>query len=107
MKVKRQSKILEIIQSRVIETQEDLITALEESGFAVTQATVSRDIKELRLIKTLDHAGTYRYAVVKADNEHISGRFHSIFQEAVRSIDFACNLVVVKCLPGMAQAACA
>ncbi len=107
MKVKRQSKILEIIKSQAIETQDDLIAALEKSGFAVTQATVSRDIKELRLIKTLDHNGSYRYTAVKADNEHISGKFHSIFQDAVRSIDFAGNLVVVKCLSGMAQAACA
>ncbi len=107
MKVKRQSKILEIIQSQVIETQDDLLAALEENGFAVTQATVSRDIKELRLIKTLDHNGSYRYAVVNADTERPAGRFQSIFQEAVRNIDFACNLVVVKCLPGMAQAACA
>lgn len=107
MKVKRQSKILEIIKSRVIETQDDLIAALEESGFPVTQATVSRDIKELRLIKTLDRDGSYRYAAVKPDSEHISGKFHSIFQDAVRSIDFAGNLVVVKCISGMAQAACA
>ena len=108
MKVKRQSKILEIIQTHVIETQEDLMAALEENGFAVTQATISRDIKELRLIKTLDHQGSYRYtAVNNAANEQPAGRFHSIFQEAVRTIDYAANLVVVKCLPGMAQAACA
>lgn len=81
--------------------------ALQESGFPVTQATVSRDIKELRLIKSLDGDGTYHYSVVQRENDHISSKFHSIFQDAVQSIDYACNLVVVKCLPGLAQAACA
>lgn len=107
MKTKRQSRILEIIQSRRIETQDELISALQESGFAVTQATISRDIKELRLIKTLDNNGAYCYAVAKQENAQISSRFHSIFQDAVRQVDFAGNLVVVKCISGMANAACA
>lgn len=107
MKVKRQTKILEIIQNRSIETQDDLIRALEESGYSATQATVSRDIKELRLIKMLDSNGKYSYAVMKADGERVPTKFLSIFQDAVSSIDFAGNLVVVKCLSGMAQAACA
>ncbi len=107
MKVKRQAKILEIIEARSIETQDELIRALEESGFRATQATVSRDIKELRLIKILDGEGRYCYAVMKAKAEQASTKFISIFQDAVSSIDYACNLVVVKCLSGMAQAACA
>ena len=107
MKTKRQSCILEIIQNRRIETQDELIGALQESGFPVTQATVSRDIKELRLIKTLDAGGAYRYTVAAPEKAQISTRFHSIFRDAVRSVDFAGNLVVVKCIAGMAQAACA
>ena len=107
MKVKRQAKILEIIAARSIETQDELIRALEESGYRATQATVSRDIKELRLIKILDEEGRYCYAVMKAGAEQVPTKFLSIFQDAVCSIDSACNLVVVKCLSGMAQAACA
>lgn len=107
MKTKRQSRILEIIQSRRIETQDELMQALQESGFSVTQGTVSRDIKELRLIKTLDNSGAYCYAVPSPEKAQISSRFHSIFHDAVRSVDFAGNLVVVKCIPGMANAACA
>ena len=107
MKVKRQAKILEIIQNRSIETQDELIRALEESGYRATQATVSRDIKELRLIKILDGEGRYCYSAMKAGGEQVPSKFMSIFQDAVVSIDHACNLVVVKCLSGMAQAACA
>ncbi len=107
MKVKRQSKILEIIRTRSVETQDELIRALEESGYRATQATVSRDIKELRLIKILDGKGRYCYATMKAENEQIPTKFLSIFQDAVSSIDYAGNLVVVKCMSGMAQAACA
>ncbi len=107
MKTARQSRILEIIQSRRIETQDELIGALQESGFPVTQATVSRDIKELRLVKALDGKGVYRYTVAVAEKAQISSRFPSIFQETVRHVDYAGNLVVVKCMSGMASAACA
>ncbi|MBR5540677.1 MAG: arginine repressor [Clostridia bacterium] len=107
MKVKRQAKILEIIQSRSIETQDELIRALEEAGYRATQATVSRDIKELRLIKILNGDGKYCYSVMKVGGEQAPTKFMSIFHDAVSSIDFAGNLVVVKCLSGMAQAACA
>ncbi len=107
MKTKRQSKILEIIQNRRVETQEDLMMALQDCGFSVTQATVSRDIKELRLIKVQDPDGAYRYSVVRQDSKHISSKFSSLFHDAVVSVDDACNLVVVKCHAGMAQAACA
>ena len=107
MKSKRQARILEIVRTERIETQDELIGALERSGFQVTQATVSRDIKEMRLVKTLDNNGTYRYAVAAPEKAHISTRFNSIFRDAVRSVEPACNLVVVKCIAGMAQAACA
>ncbi len=88
-------------------TQEELLKLLNESGFGVTQATVSRDIKELRLIKTLDSNGNYHYSTVQQESEDISSKFHTIFADTVTNIDYAGNIVVVKCLPGMAMAACA
>lgn len=88
-------------------TQEELLKLLNESGFGVTQATVSRDIKELRLIKTLDSNGNYHYSTVQQESEDMSSKFHTIFADTVTNIDYAGNIVVVKCLPGMAMAACA
>lgn len=107
MKTRRHAKILEIINEYAVDTQEELLTHLKEAGFDVTQATVSRDIKELRLIKALGHDGTYRYSTVKVEKDTISAKFHSLFSDAVINIDYAGNIVVVRCLPGMAQAACA
>lgn len=107
MKTKRHAKILEIIQAHSVETQDELLHWLREGGFAVTQATVSRDIKELRLIKTLGSDGRYRYSTVRQENENMSAKFHSLFADAVLHINYAGNIVVLKCLPGMAQAACA
>ena len=107
MKTKRHAKILEIVHSTPVDTQDELLRLLRESGFEVTQATVSRDIKELRLIKTLDNNGRYRYSTVRQENEHISSKFHSLVCDAVTGIDYAGNIVVIKCLVGMAQAACA
>ena len=107
MKNNRQHKILEIIQTRKVETQEDLMRALQDCGFSVTQATVSRDIKELRLIKVQDGDGLSHYSVVRRESAPISSKFSTIFHDAVYSIDDACNLVVVKCHAGMAGAACA
>nr|WP_317412213.1 arginine repressor [uncultured Solibaculum sp.] len=107
MKAKRHAKILELIQQRPIDTQEELLKSLKEYGYDVTQATVSRDIKELRLIKSLDRAGRYRYSSAKQDMDGISSKFHSLFADAVISIDYAQNILVVKCFSGMANAACA
>lgn len=107
MKTRRHAKILEIISEYAVDTQEELLKFLRDAGFDVTQATVSRDIKELRLIKTLGPNGTYRYSTVKLENDNISAKFHSLFTDAVVNIDYAGNIVVIKCLPGMAQAACA
>lgn len=98
---------MEIISQNAVDTQEELLHYLRKAGFDVTQATVSRDIKELRLIKTLGPDGSYRYSTVKLENDSISARFHSLLNDAVVNIDYAGNIVVVKCLPGMAQAACA
>lgn len=107
MKTRRHAKILEIINSTVVETQEDLQEHLRQAGFSVTQATVSRDIKELRLIKSPIRGGGYRYTTAKGGHEPISAQFHSIFGGSVVRVQYAQNIVVVNCLTGMAQAACA
>ncbi len=107
MKTRRHAKILEIINNNSVETQEELQSLLREAGYNVTQATVSRDIKELRLIKTPDAAGGYHYSTARDGGEHISARFHSIFADSVVNVQYAQNIVVVHCLTGMAQAACA
>ncbi|MBP3389530.1 MAG: arginine repressor [Clostridia bacterium] len=107
MKTKRHAKILEIISENAVDTQEELLRLLREQNFAVTQATVSRDIKELRLVKSLAVDGSYRYSVPQAGNEKISSKFHTLFSQAVLHVDYAQNIVIVKCLGGMAQAVCA
>lgn len=108
MKSRRHAKILELISEYSIDTQEELLKWLHDSGFNVTQATVSRDIKELRLVKSLSGDGHYRYTTGVSDKrENISFKFHAIFKESVQTVDFAMNTVVVKCYTGMANAACA
>ena len=106
MKSKRQAKILEIISNRNIETQEQLLLELQKEGFRGTQATISRDIKELRIVKELTSLGTYRYAT--STNEvsgSFSSRLNTIFRECVISFDYAQNIIVVRTLPGLASAA--
>lgn len=103
MKNQRHKKILEIISSSCIETQEDLQKELIKSGFNVAQATVSRDIQELRLVKKADENGIYRY--FQSDNKDV--RFSNLLIQTIISVDYAVNMVVVKCHTGMAQAACA
>ncbi|MCL2003354.1 MAG: arginine repressor [Oscillospiraceae bacterium] len=107
MKNLRQSKLIEIIGREAVETQEELQVLLRSEGFDVTQATISRDIKNLRIFKILSGEGTYRYALPSAPAEGaFSGRLRTIFRESVTAIDSAQNLTVIKTLPGMAQAAC-
>jgi len=105
MKSKRQQAILEIITKYNVETQEDLVGRLRDSGFNVTQATISRDIKDMHLIKVQSHAGVYKYAVNSKDDKNTSDVRLRIFKDAVKSIDVAGNLVVVKTLTGSANAA--
>lgn len=107
MKAKRHAKILEIIKTQPVTTQEELLQHLLDNGFQVTQATISRDIKELRLIKTLGNDGVYHYSTVQEESAHISSKFHSLFIDTVIHIDYAGNIVVIKCLSGMASAVCA
>ena len=107
MKTSRQNKILEIISSQDIETQHQLMEALREHGVKSTQATVSRDIKELRLIKELSPTGRYRYvAVGRDDMVDYDQRLRKIFRESVTSYAVAQNIIVIKTLPGLANAAC-
>lgn len=107
MKFQRQAKILDLIEQFDIETQEELTEHLRTLGYNATQATVSRDIKELRLIKTLsEQSGKYRYATTGTDMaDSFSGRLQNIFRECVTNIDAAQNMVVIKTLPGLGQAA--
>ena len=108
MKSKRHAKILELIVQYDIDTQEELLKRLQENGFTTTQATVSRDIKELRLVKIQSNSGNYRYSVNQSrDTVDMSFKFYAVFSESVISIDFAENLVVIRCYVGMANAACA
>ena len=107
MKYSRHARILEIIENNEIETQEELAEFLKRSGINVTQATVSRDIKELRLIKVLAKNGRYKYASMKQQESAISDRLVKIFKDSILSIDYAGNIIVLKTLSGAANAACA
>ncbi|HHV28621.1 arginine repressor [Acetivibrio mesophilus] len=104
MKYSRQAKILEIIDKEVIETQEEIADRLKKAGMEVTQATISRDIKELRLIKVMTADGRYKYAPFSNTDNTVLNRLMTIFSESYVSSDYANNIVVVKTLPGMAQA---
>ena len=107
MKGTRQSKILDIIKRSDISTQNQLLEALAEEGISSTQATLSRDIKELRLVKELAANGTYRYASDKrGDTPNYNERMRTIFRESVKSVACAQNIIVIKTLPGLASAVC-
>ena len=105
MKSSRQNEIREIIAEQDIETQGQLLEALEARGVKSTQATVSRDIKELRLVKEISPSGNYRYAPASADEtSDAARRLEGIFQDACLSFDYALHTVVIRTLPGLAQA---
>ena len=106
MKSQRQAKILEIIANDNIETQEQLLAALQKEGFRGTQATISRDIKELRIVKELTSLGTYRYTTSTTElTGSFSARMNTIFRECVVGFDYAQNIIVIRTLPGLASAA--
>ncbi len=106
MKSQRQAKIMEIIGSRNVETQEQLLAALQDEGFRGTQATISRDIKELRIVKELTSLGTYRYTTSSTEiTGSFSSRLNTIFRECVIGFDYAQNIIVIRTLPGLASAA--
>ena len=106
MKANRQKKILELISEKSIETQEQLLQELHDSGYKSTQATISRDIKELHLIKEPAGQGRYRYAVSAHRTKlNFANRLRTIFHESILSADYAQNIVVIKTMPGLAHGA--
>ena len=107
MKNNRQSMILEIISQENIETQEQLLSRLQERGIRSTQATISRDIKQMHLIKEPVGHGVYKYTVSGNRTKlNFAEKLRTIFRESITSIDYAQNIVVIKTMPGLASAAC-
>ncbi len=108
MKVRRQLKILELIRENNIDTQDTLVELLNKDGFNVTQATVSRDIRELRLSKVSAGMGKQKYALTSESNSaEILERMSRVFSDGVISIDYAGNLIIIKTITGMAMAVAA
>ena len=108
MKTDRQRRILEIIEQEPIDTQEQLQMRLQEQGVICTQATISRDIKQLHLIKEPVGQGRYRYTASSQRNRlNVADKLRNIFQESITSVDYAQNIVVVKTMAGLANAAAA
>lgn len=107
MKTNRQSKIIEIIQKNEVETQDELSALLEKDGFRVTQATVSRDIRELKLTKIPTAGGRPKYAVITDAPENLSKKYERVLREGFLSMDMAQNILVIKTVSGMASAVCA
>lgn len=106
MKKRRHAKILELINSHDIETQEELQAFLLKNGYEVTQATISRDIKELRLVKDLSDKGRYIYSTGKKNNNENARRTGGIFGESIINVEYAQNIVCIRCFSGMAVAVC-
>ncbi|MBE6782056.1 MAG: arginine repressor [Ruminococcaceae bacterium] len=108
MKNKRQAVIIELIRNNVLTTQDELLEALKNLGYEVTQSTVSRDIKELRIVKAQDESGVYRYLVSGKNNDRIRNRnhFEEIFSKSCIDVVYSQNTVVIKCYSGMASSVC-
>ncbi len=107
MKNKRQEQLLQLIKNQIITTQDELQDALLNLGFKVTQSTVSRDIKELRIVKAQDKNGVYRYLVAGGSQAtHNGSHYQEMFARAATDVLYSMNTVVVKCYPGMASSAC-
>lgn len=104
MKTERQTRILELVSKYEIETQEDMIERLRAEGYMVTQATVSRDLKELKLTKALTARGTYRYCTSGGRNHTGNVRINSAMADSILHVDYSGNNVVIKTYPGLAQA---
>lgn len=107
MKTRRQSKILELIRKNDIETQEELQAYLEQAGFVVTQATVSRDIRELKLTKLSTGGGKQKYAALNDTSEDMSEKYVRVLRDGFVTMDMAQNILVIKTVSGMAGAVCA
>lgn len=107
MKIGRQSKIIEIIQKNEVETQEELSEYLVREGYSVTQATVSRDIRELKLTKISMNNGRQKYAILNDAPDDMSQKYARILRDGFVSMDMAQNILVIKTVSGMANAVCA
>ena len=107
MKLARHRKIIELVNERVIETQEELAEQLKQSGYNVTQATVSRDIRELKLTKITDNSGKQRYGVVQNKSTDMNEKYIRILKDGFMSMDMAMNILVFKTVSGMAMAVAA
>lgn len=107
MKTKRQSKILELIRKKDIETQEELQAVLEKEGFVTTQATISRDIRELKLTKIADSSGKQKYAALNENVENLSEKYVRVLRDGFVSMEMAQSILVIKTVSGMAGAVCA
>ena len=107
MKVNRHAKIVELIRKYDIETQEELAERLNEAGFKVTQATVSRDIRDLKLTKVPSENGRQKYALLRHDGKEMSEKYIRILRDGFASMDMAENILVIKTVPGMAMAVAA
>ena len=104
LKIARHAKILELIENKDIETQDELAQLLRDCGFNVTQATVSRDIREMKLTKISTKNGKQKYSIINSGNLKASERLTRVFKEAVINIDYAQNIIVIKTLEGMGMA---
>ena len=107
MKKTRHRKIVEIIEKKDVETQEELAGYLKEAGFAVTQATVSRDIRELKLSKVPTGGGKQKYVILKQDDSHMGDKYIRVLRDGFISMDMAQNILVIKTVSGMAMAVAA
>lgn len=107
MKQKRQNKIIELIEKHDIDTQDELTNRLKTAGFNVTQATVSRDIRELKLSKVPSDTGKQKYIVMKTDDSHMNDKYIRVLRDGFISMDMAQNMLVIKTVSGMAMAVAA
>lgn len=104
MKTQRQKRILELVSKYEIETQEEMMSRLQSEGFKVTQATVSRDLKEMKLTKTLTARGTYRYSTSASRHHTGNGKLNHAMVDSITHVEYSLNNVVIKTYPGLAQA---
>lgn len=107
MKKSRRQKIMEIIEKESVATQEELVSRLREAGFTVTQATISRDIRELKLSKVPDGTGRQKYALIRRANEDLEDKYIRVLRDGFLAMDMAQNILVVKTVSGMAMAVAA
>lgn len=107
MKEKRQSKIKEIIESKNIETQDELLAELTSAGFSTTQATISRDIRELKLTKISDGNGKQKYTIIQNTDTDVMKKYHQVLSAGVLTMDYAENMIVIRTVSGMAMAVAA